>query len=36
MLVAAVSSSLDAGRLIGAGVNPEALQNVMAPIKLIF
>ncbi|MBU3090263.1 ABC transporter permease [Clostridium gasigenes] len=33
VLVGAVSSSLDAGRLIGAGVNPEALQNVMAPIE---
>ncbi len=33
VLVEAVSSSLDAGRLIGAGVNPEALQNVMAPIE---
>lgn len=33
MLVAAVSSSLDAGRLIESGVNPERLEKVMLPIN---
>lgn len=33
MLAATVSNSLDAGRLIEAGVNTESLQSIMAPIN---